>query len=422
MRIALGGEGEAGLSARNFGLVLAGQAVSLMGGAVQRVCIALYLLELTGSAGVYSAVLAASALPYVLCAPMAGAVADAFNRRDVMVALDAACALVMGCFAATLFAGVHSVPLAAAVMVLLAVAATFYSPAVSACIPQIVPAGKLARANGAVSMVGSWCNMLGPVVAGVLYAAAGIEWACLLYAACLAASALFETRIRLRGVPSAGRSVHDVLAVGPTLRSMRGTLAELRRSYSVVLGVIVSYGLVNVFVLPINTVLLPSALMLDMGVTSEVYGLVEGLAACGMVAGAALVAALPGRFAFVRCSGWYAILPLVLAAMGAALAGRVAIGQTAAVCALAVGAMAVMLCLGVTNVVTLTYNQTSVPVSMLGSLSALSTAFASSTVPVGQLAFGAALEAGIDCAALLFAASLASLAVCAFVRWNVRRR
>ena len=55
-----------GLSARNFRLVLAGQAVSLMGGAVQRVCIALYLLELTGSAGVYSAVLAASALPYVL--------------------------------------------------------------------------------------------------------------------------------------------------------------------------------------------------------------------------------------------------------------------------------------------------------------------------------------------------------------------
>ena len=52
----------------------------------------------------------------------------------------------------------------------------------------------------------------------------------------------------------------------------------------------------------------------------------------------------------------------------------------------------------------------------------ISTAFASSTVPVGQLAFGAALEAGIDCAALLFAASLASLAVCAFVRWNVRRR
>ena len=422
MRLALGGEGEAGLSARNFGLVLAGQAVSLRGGAVQLVCISLYMLELTGSAAVYSAVLAASALPYVLCAPMAGAVADAFNRRDVMVALDATCAFVMGCFAATLFAGVRSVPLAAAVMVLLAVAATFYSPAVSACIPQIVPAGRLARANGAVSMVGSWCNMLGPVVAGVLYAAAGIEWACLLYAACLAASALFETRIQMQGVPGASRSVHDVLAVGPTLHSMRGTLAELRRSYPVVLGVIVSYGLVNVFVLPINTVLLPSALMLDMGVTSQVYGLVEGLAAFGMVAGAALVAALPGRFAFARCPRWYALLPLVLVAMGVALAWRVAIGQEAVVCTLALGAMAVMLCLGVTNVVTLTYNQTRVPVSMLGSLSALSTAFASSTVPVGQLAFGAALEAGIDCAALLFAASLASLAVCAFVRWNVRRR
>ena len=203
---------------------------------------------------------------------------------------------------------------------------------------------------------------------------------------------------------------------------MRGTLAELRRSYPVVLGVIVSYGLVNVFVLPINTVLLPSALMLDMGVTSQVYGLVEGLAAFGMVAGAALVAALPGRFAFARCPRWYALLPLVLVAMGVALAWRVAIGQEAVVCTLALGAMAVMLCLGVTNVVTLTYNQTRVPVSMLGSLSALSTAFASSTVPVGQLAFGAALEAGIDCAALLFAASLASLAVCAFVRWNVRRR
>ena len=405
----------------DFKLVLAGQAISLMGGAIQRVCIALYLLELTGSAGVYSAVLAVCALPYVLCAPMAGAVADAFNRRDVMVALDTACALVMAVFAATLFAGVRSVPLAAVVMVALAVAATFYSPAVSACIPQVVEERGLARANGAVSMVGSWSNMLGPVLAGVLYAAAGIEWSCALYAACLAASALLETRIKLAGAGVRPGRVHEAIAVGPALESLRSMAGELRANHPAVLCVVASYGLVNVFVLPINTVLLPSALMLDMGVSSEAYGLVEGVAASGMVVGTALVAALPARFSFRRCWCWYALLPALLAMMGAAFACRETLGQAGALCLLACGVMGVMLCLGVTNVVTLTYNQTHVPAGMLGSLSALSTAFASSTVPVGQVAFGAALEAGVGCSKLLACAALSSAAVCAFVRWNAQR-
>ena len=183
------------------------------------------------------------------------------------------------------------------------------------------------------------------------------------------------------------------------------------------------YGLVNVFVLPINTVLLPSALMLGMGMSSEVYGLVEGFAASGMVAGAALVALGPERFGFARNYRWFFPLPVALGIMACAVwAGMSAPGDVGMpVFVTATCAMEVMLCPGVTNVVKLAYNQTSVPPAMLGSLSALSTAFASSTVPVGQVVFGALIDSGVGYSQLLCGAVVASAIVCAFVRWNTRR-
>lgn len=66
---------------QNFNLVLIGQIISLFGSAIQRFSISLYLLELTGSPAIYSAILALSMLPYIFLAPVAGMTADSFNRK-----------------------------------------------------------------------------------------------------------------------------------------------------------------------------------------------------------------------------------------------------------------------------------------------------------------------------------------------------
>lgn len=57
---------------KNFAIIAAGQLISLLGSEVQRFGMSLYLLDLTGSPGLFAAVLAVSILPYVLLAPAAG--------------------------------------------------------------------------------------------------------------------------------------------------------------------------------------------------------------------------------------------------------------------------------------------------------------------------------------------------------------
>ena len=406
------------VSNRNFALVLTGQIVSLLGGAVQRVAISLYLLELTGSAGTYGLVLALSALPYILLAPTAGAVADAFNRRSIMVTLDVCSAVAAALFAVTLFADARSVPLAAGMMVFSAVAATFYTPAVTACIPQIVPARALIRANGAISQVGAWANILGPVVAGVLYGWLGMRWVAVIHAAAFAFSAALELLIRMPDVPGGRRRGFGLRG---SLREMRDLVGALRRSYPVVWGILLSYGMFNVFVVPVNTVLFPSIMMLEIGVPSQTYGVVEAIAAAGLMLGGLAVTLVPRAFEFGTSYRWNFLMPALLALMGLALTARGAIGTDAAVAVVAASGMGIMFVLSVNNVVTLTYNQTTVPVAMLGSLAALTAALASSATPVGQVLFGQLAESGCPYAALLFAAAVICVAVCLYVRWNVRR-
>lgn len=48
----------------------------------------LYILDLTGSAAIFSRILAISTIPYILFAPIAGLLADTVNRKKIMVYLD----------------------------------------------------------------------------------------------------------------------------------------------------------------------------------------------------------------------------------------------------------------------------------------------------------------------------------------------
>ena len=73
---------------KNFAIIAAGQLISLLGSAVQRFGMSLYLLDLTGSPELFAAVLAVSMLPYVLLAPAAGKITDSFSKKKVMIGCD----------------------------------------------------------------------------------------------------------------------------------------------------------------------------------------------------------------------------------------------------------------------------------------------------------------------------------------------
>ena len=77
-----------------FFLIWSGQAFSLLGSELVQFALVWYLTEKTGSASVLALASFAALLPRVLIGPVSGALVDKWNRQRIMIAADAAIAIV----------------------------------------------------------------------------------------------------------------------------------------------------------------------------------------------------------------------------------------------------------------------------------------------------------------------------------------
>ena len=177
---------------KNFNILVLGQVISLFGSSIQRFALSLYLLDLTGSAGIFSAILALSMVPVVLISPIAGMLADRGNKKRLMIGLDSLSALLLLVYVWIVFNGQDHVLVIATVMVLLSTISTIYQPVVNTCVPLIVSRDHLVRANAIIQQVASLSQFLGPILAGLLYGFFGITGVVIINLVSFLFSALLE--------------------------------------------------------------------------------------------------------------------------------------------------------------------------------------------------------------------------------------
>src|SRR5262249_57058091 len=89
-------------------------------------------------------------LPFLLFSGYAGQVADRFNKRTVLIVTKALEIVAMALAVVALYA--HSLNGMLVVLFLLALQATFFSPAKYGIVPEVLPDGELSRANGLLEM------------------------------------------------------------------------------------------------------------------------------------------------------------------------------------------------------------------------------------------------------------------------------
>jgi acyl-[acyl-carrier-protein]-phospholipid O-acyltransferase/long-chain-fatty-acid--[acyl-carrier-protein] ligase len=108
-------------------------------------------------------------LPFLLFSGYAGYVADVFSKRSVLVVTKGAEIAIMGLGSLALLSG--SLPFMLAVLFLLALQATFFSPAKYSILPELVDNKDLSRANGLLEMTGFLAIILGTSLGGIMFAA-----------------------------------------------------------------------------------------------------------------------------------------------------------------------------------------------------------------------------------------------------------
>lgn len=158
--------------ARFLGVLATMAMVVVIGWQVYDLARAQYALSIRESALMLGVVGLAQFVPVLLLTPVAGWVADRFERRTVArcaIAVDLVLAIVLGL---ATWANALSLPLLFTIAAAHGAARVFFNPAMSAIAPNIVPAPLLPRAIAMSSIAWQSASVAGPAVGGLLYGVA----------------------------------------------------------------------------------------------------------------------------------------------------------------------------------------------------------------------------------------------------------
>ena len=207
---------------RDFRLLWSGQVISQLGDWFDTIALFTLVLRLTGSGRAVGLVLVARFLPSVVLGPLSGVVADRFNRRHIMIASDAARAVVVLGF--LLVRRPEQVWLVYVLTVLQLGFSAFFEPARSAAVPSVVRERELVAANSISSVTWSAMLTLGAAIGGPVTGWFGTDAAFVIDSLTYVASALLIAGVSLpRRPPREKRklTVAKALGITDTLEGLR---------------------------------------------------------------------------------------------------------------------------------------------------------------------------------------------------------
>ncbi len=212
---------------REYRKLWTGQIVSVMGNQVTRIALPYQVYVLTGSPLAIAVLTAAQLLPILVLSLAAGAIADAFDRRKVLMATQAGLALTNVCL---IIVSLQPDPPVWAIYALAAVIGALLSldwPARLAAVPRLVPRERLPSAIALTQLSQNASAIMGPALGGIILAWVGPTGA---FATDLAAFAIsIWALVALAPIPP----LHQTLA--PGLTAIKEGLAFVR-SRKVILG------------------------------------------------------------------------------------------------------------------------------------------------------------------------------------------
>lgn len=206
---------------------------SSLGTLLAAIALAIDVKDRTNSGLWVGGVLVVEFLPTILVGLFLGPLLDRLERRSLMIAADVVRAAV---FAALPFAG--SAAAVVGLALLAGLATGFFRPAVFAGVPNMVPAEQLPQANALLQAVENVSWAVGPLLGGVLTAAAGPSAAYGINAVSFLVSIVLLVRIAPRDLQS-----ERALTRGHW-RDLRDGLAAVFRSRPL-LAVLVGWGVAS---------------------------------------------------------------------------------------------------------------------------------------------------------------------------------
>lgn len=159
---------------KTFSVLWLSQLISIVGSGLTSFALGVWVYQRTGSATAFALITLFVVAPGVLLSPLAGALADRWDRKTLMILGDFGAALGTGIIALLVALGrleIWHIYLASA---LTSICGAFQWPAFAASIPLLVPKERLGRANGMLQVADAAGLVIAPLLAGALVVTIGL--------------------------------------------------------------------------------------------------------------------------------------------------------------------------------------------------------------------------------------------------------
>ncbi len=324
------------------------RVVSFTGDGIGR--IAIVLLALRDGPTAVSLVLLAYTVPRLL-GPLAGTLADRYDRRRLMRGCEWGGAAIMTAIAVTLPALPVLIVLVAATSAL----ATVFGPTSSSTVPMLVSAPQLPRANAMIATAFNFQIALGPAIGGVAVGLSGARLAFALDAATFAVSALVLGALPVVAPDAESTAARRTGRAGGIWRETAEGLRYVRRTPGV--RALVVALVVFVAFAGIDNVALPFLVEGSLHGSAEQFGLVQAAFGVGMLAAS-------GYLSVARRAASAAVLLIGGAVLG--MIGALATAVAPTVLAVAATQALAGIGNGADNIATNTHVQHVAPAPVLG--------------------------------------------------------
>ncbi len=162
---------------RDYALVQIGNGVSNLGTWMQYVGLGWATRELTDSSFVVALAFASQFAPFLFLTPIAGVVADRYDRRRLVIVTNLIMAVPPIVIGLMVSRGTITVAWLLVLSVILGMANAMSAPAAQAVIPALVPLAEVPQAIGFQSTAQNLARIAGPSVGGLAIGAWGLDWA-----------------------------------------------------------------------------------------------------------------------------------------------------------------------------------------------------------------------------------------------------
>lgn len=155
-------------SNKNFAFFWTGQTISQLGDSVFHIALLWIVVDMTGSALAIVKLMLFASIPRLLCQTFGGIIVDSFDRRSIMLISDILRGLVVFILALLIYSQTVEIWHIYLLAFIFGVVGAFFLPAATAIIPMLVNKDELIIAESLNSMTLVVCNIVGPLLGGLL--------------------------------------------------------------------------------------------------------------------------------------------------------------------------------------------------------------------------------------------------------------